>query len=179
MRSTLKFKVDLFYLYQPTETRFGGIFLSKIAIYCLTNVYKIWYNRMIKFFNVNIGYIIGLIIKINKNKLFHMNKEIKNGNESLDLKMFVDRLVEEKKLPSTLDREVIDQIKSDILSQAENRINALIINNLTSEKLKEFNDLLDKDIPDEEMHKFCSDNIPLLDEKIASELIVFRQTYLS
>lgn len=100
-------------------------------------------------------------------------------NNILNLEMFVDKLVEEKKLPESLDKEVVDQIKADIFSQAENHINALIINNLSPEKLEEFNTLLDKDISDEEMHKFCADNIPMLDQKIASELIVFRQAYLS
>lgn len=102
-----------------------------------------------------------------------------NKNENLSLEMFVNKLVEEKKFPETLEKEVIDQIKSDLLSQVENRINALIINNLSPEKLEEFNTILDKNVSDEEMHKFCAENIPLLDEKIASELIVFKQTYLS
>lgn len=102
-----------------------------------------------------------------------------NTNSTMNLELFIDKLVEDKKLPIDLGEDVINQIKSDLLSQAENRINALIISNLASEKLEEFNKLLDQDISDEEMHKFCSDNIPLLDEKIASELIVFRQTYLS
>ncbi len=97
----------------------------------------------------------------------------------LDLKVFVDKLVDEKKLPEGLDGEVIDQIKADLFSQVENRINALIISNLSPEKLEEFNKLLDQDISDEEMHKFCEENIPMLDQKIASELIVFKQTYLS
>ncbi len=97
----------------------------------------------------------------------------------MDLKMFVDRLVEEKKFPESLEEGVMEQIKSDLLSQAEDRINAVIINNLSPEKLEEFNKLLDEDISDEKMHEFCSSNIPDLDQKIASELIVFRQTYLS
>jgi hypothetical protein len=108
-----------------------------------------------------------------------MNEKIKNGAENVDLKMFIDRLVEEKKLPLDLEKEVIDQIKSDLLSQVEDRINAVIINNLSPEKLEEFNTMLDGDVKDEEMQKFCSENIPDLSQLIATELIVFRQTYLS
>ena len=104
-----------------------------------------------------------------------MNKE----TENLDLKMFVDRLVEEKKFPEDLEKEVIDQIKADLLSQVEDRINALIINNLSPEKLEEFNKMLDTELKDEEMQKFLSENIPDLSQLIASELIVFKQTYLS
>lgn len=108
-----------------------------------------------------------------------MDKDTKNVGESLDLKMFVDRLVEEKKFPEDLEKEVIDQIKSDLLGRVEDRVNALIISNLSEDKLGEFNDLLDKNISDEEMQKFCAENIPNMAQLIATELIVFRQTYLS
>lgn len=108
-----------------------------------------------------------------------MNEETKNGAENLDLKMFVDRLVEEKKYPEDLEKEVMDQIKSDLLSRVEDRVNMVIISNLSEEKLGEFNELMDKNVSDEEMQKFCSDNIPNLSQLIATELVVFRQTYLS
>ncbi len=105
-----------------------------------------------------------------------MNEETKNG---LDLQMFVDRLVEEKKYPANLEKEVVDQIKKDLLSQVEDVVNMVIISNLSEEKLGEFNELLDKDISDADMQKFCSDSIPGLAQLIATELIVFKQTYLS
>lgn len=108
-----------------------------------------------------------------------MNEETKNVNNGIDLAAFVDRLIEEKKLPSDLEKEVVDQIKSDLLSRVEDRVNAVIISNLSEDKLDEFNKLLDGDISDEEMQKFCSDNIPDLPQLLASELIVFKQTYLS
>lgn len=107
-----------------------------------------------------------------------MNEETKNTSEGLDLQVFVDRLVEEKKFPADLEKEVVEQIKADLLSQVENRVNAVIIKNLSPEKLEEFNKMLDGDIKDEEMQKFCSENIPNLSQLIATELIVFKQTYL-
>lgn len=107
-----------------------------------------------------------------------MNEDTKNANGALDLKMFVDRLVEEKKYPENLEQGVIDQIKADLLSRVEDRVNMLIISNLSEEKLIDFNKLMDKNVSDEEMQKFCSDNIPDLSQLIASELIVFRQTYI-
>jgi len=108
-----------------------------------------------------------------------MNEETKNSSENLDLVMFVDRLIEEKNFPKDLEKEVIDQIKADLLSRVEDRINAVIIANLTPEKLEEFSKMLDKDISDEEMQKFCSENIPDLQQLIATELIVLKQSYLS
>jgi hypothetical protein len=106
-----------------------------------------------------------------------MNEETKNKN--LDLVSFVDRVIEEKNFPKDLEKEVLDQIREDLLSKVEDRVNALIINNLPEDKLEEFNKMLDSDISDEEMQGFLSANIPNLAQLIASELIVFEQTYLS
>lgn len=108
-----------------------------------------------------------------------MDEKTKNASENLDLSMFVDRLVEEKKFPANLEKEVIDQIKKDLLSRVEDTVNMVIINNLSEDKLEEFNKLMDSNISDEEMQKFCSDSIPGLAQLIASELIVFKQTYIS
>lgn len=108
-----------------------------------------------------------------------MNDETKNASSNLNLETFVDRLVEEKKYPENLEQGVIDQIKADLLSRVEDRVNMVVISNLSEEKLVEFNELMDKNVSDEEMQKFCSDNIPDLAQLIASELIVFRQTYHS
>jgi len=101
------------------------------------------------------------------------------NNKNLDLNMFVDRLIEEKKFPEDLEKEVIDQIKADLLSKVEDRINAVMIANLAPEKLEEFSGMLDKNITDEEMQKFCTENIPDLPQLIATELIVLKNSYLS
>jgi len=108
-----------------------------------------------------------------------MNKDTKNTNDNVNLEMFVNRLLEEKKLPENLEKEVINQIKVDLLSRVEDRVNAVIINNLSGDKLEEFNKILDENISDKEMQNFLSTTIPNLDELIATELVVFKQTYLS
>lgn len=108
-----------------------------------------------------------------------MNEQVKQNSEGLDLKMYVDRLVEEKKFPTDLEKEVIEQIKSDLMDQVENRINAVIISNLSEDKLEEFNKKIDDNLSGEEMQAFFSESIPDLSQLIATELIVFRQTYLS
>lgn len=108
-----------------------------------------------------------------------MNEVTKNGSENLDLSMFVSRLVEEKKFPTSLEKEVVDQIKADLLVRVEARMNAVLISNMSPENLEEFNKLLDNNATDEEVQKFCADAIPDLQQIIASELMVFKQKYLS
>jgi hypothetical protein len=107
-----------------------------------------------------------------------MKAKTKGLGASGDLQTYVDRLVEEKKFPGDLGSKVLDQIKSDLLSQVEDRINAVIVNNLAADKLEEFNTLLDSDAKDSEVQAFLSENIPDLAQIIASELIVFKQSYL-
>lgn len=108
-----------------------------------------------------------------------MSKDKINEVGDANLIAFVDSLVAEKKFPETLEPEVITEIKSDLLSRVEDRINGVIINNLSSEKIEEFTNLLDSEAETKEMQDFCLKNIPNLSQLIASELIVFRNSYLS
>lgn len=108
-----------------------------------------------------------------------MNDETKNASSNLNLETFVDRLIEEKKFPEDLEKDILDEIKADLLSKVEDRINAVIIANLAPEKLEEFSKMLDNNIADVEMQKFCAENIPDLPQLIATELIVLKQSYLS
>jgi DNA-directed RNA polymerase subunit F len=91
--------------------------------------------------------------------------------------LFVDRLVEEKKFES-VDPEVLEQIRSDLMERVEDRINATILENMPKEKLEEFSALLDSANP-EEVQIFCRNNIANLDEVIAEALVSFRSTYLN
>jgi len=100
-------------------------------------------------------------------------------NKNIDLKAYADRLIEDKKLPETLDPEVVEQMKLEIIERAENRINAVIINNLKEAELEEFNKIIDNEKNDKDVQEFLEKNIPDLTQLIATELIVFRQTYLS
>ncbi len=91
---------------------------------------------------------------------------------------FVEKILEDKGFNKQAP-EVVAEMKKDLLKRVEERIHAVIISNLPEEKLKEFTEMLDKNVSDEKMQNFCTKNIPGLDQLIASELIVFRQTYLS
>ena len=98
-------------------------------------------------------------------------------NQSQALGIFIEKLMEEKGFEN-LDPEVAGQIKKDLLDRIENRINMTILHNLPPEKLEEFNKLLDQ--PNEEqIQKFCRNNISNLDEIIAETLMNFRNIYLN
>ncbi len=99
------------------------------------------------------------------------------SNKNMDLGTFIDKLVSEKREFEGLEPDVITQIKSDLLSRVEDRINAVIVNNIPDEQMSEFEKLSESGT-DEQVQAFCSANIPDLAELIASELILFRQTYL-
>lgn len=96
---------------------------------------------------------------------------------SKSLISFVDRLIEEKNFEN-VDKEILDEIKNDLLDKAEERINAVIIDNIPAEKLSQFEELI-VNPNEEELARFCHDNIPGLDELIAKELLEFRNTYLN
>lgn len=98
--------------------------------------------------------------------------------EELGLEDFVDKMVSEKREFEGLEPEVIKQIKNDLLSRIEDRINATIVNNIPEDKMPEF-EKLSENGKDEEVQAFCEENIPDFAQLIASELIAFRQTYLA
>ena len=93
------------------------------------------------------------------------------------LEDFVDRLVTEKGM-TNLDPEVLAQVKKDLLDRVEDRVNAVIIEKLPPESLEDFERLLDGG-DEKEIQAFCQTQIPDLDQKIAAELLAFRQTYLN
>lgn len=100
------------------------------------------------------------------------------ANQSQIINAFVEKLIEEKGFED-LDPEVRQQMKSDLLDRAENRINAAILENMPKEKLAEFNELLNGLNNGEEVQSFCRDNIKNLDEVIAQTLMDFRSAYLN
>jgi len=94
-----------------------------------------------------------------------------------DLESFVDHLIQEKGL-DYLDSEVLTQLKSDLLSRVEDRVNATIIAALPVDKIEEAQKIIEKG-DEKETRNYFSGNIPNLDEIIAGELIDFRQAYLA
>ena len=89
---------------------------------------------------------------------------------------FIDQLIVEKGFDEK-DPEIVAQIKADLEDRLEDKINALILRELPEDSLDEFNTLLDRD-DEKELTSFIQKNIPDIDTKIATELLIFRQTYL-
>jgi len=92
------------------------------------------------------------------------------------LGLFVSRLVEEKGL-SNLDREVLTQVKADLLSRVEDRINASIVEHMPADQIEYFEKLVERG-EKTEIHAFSERHIPGLNEILAKELVAFRDTYL-
>lgn len=93
-----------------------------------------------------------------------------------NIEEFVDKLIEDKGF-NEQDPDIIAQMKSDLLDRVENRINAMIISKLNPEKLPDFEKVLDSDSK-EEIQKFVKENIPDIEEKVAKELLDFKNIYL-
>ena len=93
-----------------------------------------------------------------------------------NIEEFVNKLIEDKGF-NEQDPDVLAQMKSDLLDRVENRINAMIISELDSEKLPGFEKILENG-SEEEIQKFVKDNIPDIDERVAAELLTFKNIYL-
>lgn len=97
--------------------------------------------------------------------------------ENNSISKFVDELIQQKGL-TNLDKETLDQIKSDLVERLENRINAAILAKMPINKLDEFNTLLDLN-DEEKTQNFVKENIPNLEELITIELVNFQKLYIS
>jgi hypothetical protein len=94
-----------------------------------------------------------------------------------NIEEFVDKLVSEKGF-DTQDPEVLAQIKSDLLERVGDRVNAMIMSAMPEEKLSEFEGVLDsKD--DEKIANYVKEQIPDIDERTATVLLSFKNSYLS
>lgn len=98
------------------------------------------------------------------------NKTMKNLDE------FIDSLVKEKGF-DTKDEEVLAQIKSDLMSRVEDRINAMVMRNLPDDLLPEFEKIINSQ-KEGEVESFVKEHIPDMEGKLISELLAFKSMYL-
>lgn len=97
-------------------------------------------------------------------------------SSNINLESFADKLLQEKKLEN-ISAEVREQMREDLVDRLEERVNLALVQFMPPEKLDEFEQLVSsKNL--EDIAKFCAENIPNLEQIIASELLNFRTTYL-
>jgi DNA-directed RNA polymerase subunit F len=89
---------------------------------------------------------------------------------------FVDKLIQDKGFKEE-DPDVIAQMKQDLLDRVENRINAMILSNIKPEKIEDFKKILDEGT-EEQIQEFVKSDVPDIDEKVATELLTFKNIYL-
>jgi len=82
---------------------------------------------------------------------------------------FVDRLIEEKEL-HILEKDLVQEIRIDLVERAQDKVNMAIITNLPDDKLDAFNKLTRTgDLV--ALQKFCQEAIPNIEEVIAQSLL--------
>lgn len=94
-----------------------------------------------------------------------------------NLDTFVDSLIEEKGM-SDLDPRMLAEMKNDLLNRIEDRLNMIIIKNMPGVNIAEFEKMMDDNIPDEDLQKYCEEKIPDLTALVAVDLAKFRDVYL-
>lgn len=94
-----------------------------------------------------------------------------------NIEEFIDLIISEKGLTHK-DPEVLTQIKKDLTDRFDSRINVMIVSNLPEDKMESFNDILGSG-NEEEVNKFITTNIPDIEEKLASEMLIFKNLYLN
>ncbi|MEI6316442.1 MAG: DUF5663 domain-containing protein [bacterium] len=94
-----------------------------------------------------------------------------------NLEEFVNKLIVEKGFGDK-DPDVLEQIKLDLIDRIEDRINAMIMEKLPEDALDEFESKLDSE-NQEEIQKFIIKYIPDVKDRVAFELISFKNMYLN
>jgi hypothetical protein len=99
------------------------------------------------------------------------------NTEITDLASFVDRLMAEKGLDG-LDEAVRAEVKNDLISRLEDRVNAALLAHMPAENAAELETVLEsKD--EKHIQDFIAASIPNSKEVVAEALMSFRQTYLN
>lgn len=97
-------------------------------------------------------------------------------NPSPSLELFVNQLVAEKGLEG-LDDEVLAQVKEDLMSRVEDRVNAAILARMPEDQLPAFEKVLDGG-DQKAIQAFCHKHVDDMDNVVAAELLSFRETYV-
>ena len=94
-----------------------------------------------------------------------------------DIASFVDRLIAEKGLEG-LDPEVLTEVRADLSSRVEDRVNAALLAYIPQDKIAAFDEVLETGDA-KAVQEFVSSSVPKADEVVAEALMKFRETYVS
>lgn len=101
----------------------------------------------------------------------------KTVKDQIALLSFVDEIIKERKDPTTT-QENLQKVREILLKQVNDAINRQLIGLLTDKDQIELDDLLEKNVKDEEIDSFFAKKIPNLESEIASILLNFRAAFL-
>jgi len=90
---------------------------------------------------------------------------------------FVDEMIKERNDPNITDKNR-DQMRAFLLYKANEAINTHLITLLSEEDLKELDQLLERNVSNQELDEFFKKKIPNLSVEIATALLNFRAAYL-
>ena len=93
------------------------------------------------------------------------------------LESFIDKLIDDQQFAS-LDAEVRAQLHSDLMSRAEDYINAALLMALSDDDRKEFEQLVEKNSEAGELQSYLNTHIENPSEVVAAALIKFREAYV-
>lgn len=103
--------------------------------------------------------------------------QVSEKSRDNSLEEFVDRLLEEKKLPD-LPEAVIGEMRQDLVKRLNDTINAKVIAAMDDEQVEKFNQMLKDNAPDEEIQKYVESTLDEPENFIAGVMLEFRRSYL-
>lgn len=92
---------------------------------------------------------------------------------------FIEQLMRDAHFPEDMDSEVREQVKKDLTSRATEMINRAIMDAMSDEVFKRFEEVVNQENVDAKtVQDFITENVPNRDEIATQALFDFRATYL-
>jgi len=101
----------------------------------------------------------------------------KTVKDQVALLSFIDKLIEVRKDPTTT-AESLPKIRELLLTELNDDINRSLISMLSEKDQVALDELLDKNVSDEEIDAFFASKIPNITEEIAAIMVKFKDAYL-
>jgi macrodomain Ter protein organizer (MatP/YcbG family) len=99
-------------------------------------------------------------------------------NKISSFQNFIDQLVEDKKLPTTIEKERIKEIKKELYKLLQQTIKANILKKFNKKQREEYLEMLQQGKGPKKTQQFIRTHIPEIESLIAKTLLRFRKQYL-